>query len=245
MWGSEELLNQVGVRLVAVDRPGVGASAFQPNRCLSDWPAEIVALANALGFEHFNVLGYSGGGPYAAVCAAMIPDRLNSVGMVSSLESFDKPELLAGIDPGNIQFLRLSIQKPWLFRMIYWQIGLLAKYAPQKYLERALKTFGPADREIFARPKVHQALFAATGSPRGEQWDTRLILSPWDFRLKDIHMPVYLWQGDEDHNASPAMGRYLEQSISNSRMTFLSGEGHISLIVKNAGTILRTLVQDQ
>jgi pimeloyl-ACP methyl ester carboxylesterase len=245
VWGNEDLLNKVGVRLIAVDRPGVGASSFQPKRKLIDWPAEVTVLADSLGFERFSVLGYSGGGPYAAVCAALLPKRLGAAGMVSSLVSFDHTELLAGINPGNVQFLKLSIQKPLLYQFIYWQISLLAKFAPQKYLERALSTFGEADREVFTRPEVHQALFSATGSPRGQQWDARLILSPWDFRLEDIHMPVYLWQGDQDHNASPAMGRYLEQALPNSRMTFLPGEGHISLIVKYAETILKTLTQDR
>jgi pimeloyl-ACP methyl ester carboxylesterase len=135
------------------------------------------------------------------------------------------------------------MEKPWLFRLIYWQIGLLPKFAPQKYLETVLATFDAADREVFSRPEVHQAFFAISGSPRGQQWDTLLILSPWEFRLEDIRMPVSLWQGDQDHNASPAMGRYLEQSIPNSRMSFLPGEGHISLIVKLAPNILKTLTQ--
>lgn len=243
MWGTESLLDEAGVRLIAVDRPGVGDSTFQPSRRLSDWPAEVTALADALGFERFSVLGYSGGGTYAAVCAALIPEHLQAAGMVSSVVSFDHTKLLAGINPRNVQFLRLSIEKPWLFRLLYWQIGLLGKLAPKKYLENALATFDVADREVFARPEVHQAFFAISGSPRGQQWDTRLILSPWDFRLEEIRMPVYLWHGDQDHNASPAMGRYLEQTIPNSRMTFVPGEGHISLIVKHAANILKTLTQ--
>ena len=122
MWGNEELLQEAGVRLIAVDRPGVGDSSFQPGRRLSDWPAEVCALADALGLERFSVLGYSGGGPYAAVCAAMLPERLQAAGMVSSIVSFDHKELLPGVTPGNVQFLNLSIDKPWLFRLIYWQI---------------------------------------------------------------------------------------------------------------------------
>jgi pimeloyl-ACP methyl ester carboxylesterase len=163
--------------------------------------------------------------------------------MVSSVVSFDHSELLTGINPQNVQFLRLAIEKPWLYRLLYWQINLLGKLAPQKYLENALATFGAADREVFSRPQVHQAFFAIEGSPRGQQWDTRLILSPWDFRPEDIRMPVYLWHGDQDHNASPAMGHYLEQTIPNSRMTFVTGEGHISLIVKHAADILKMLTR--
>jgi pimeloyl-ACP methyl ester carboxylesterase len=243
MWGDEPLLQSLDIRLIAIDRPGVGDSSFQPGRRISDWPADVLALADALGLARFSVLGYSGGGSYAAACAALIPDRLVSAGMVSSVTAFDKPELLEGLNPRNVQFLRLSIEKPLLFRLIYWQMSLLAKYAPQKYLENALKTFEAADRDAFAQPRVHQSIFAAYGSLRGQQWDTRLVLSAWDFNLQDIRMPVYLWQGDQDHNASPAMGRHLEKSIPNSRMTFLPGEGHISLIVKNAAAILKTLTE--
>lgn len=243
MWGDENLLETVSVRLIAVDRPGVGASTFQVGRRMSDWTAEVAALADSLGFERFYVLGYSGGGPYAAACAASIPERLQAAGMVSSLVSFDHTELLEGVNPGNVQFLRLSIDTPWLFRFIYWQLGLLGKFAPQKYIENALKTFDAADRAAFSKPYVQKAFLAASGTPRGQQWDTRLILSPWDFRLEEIQMPVHLWQGDQDHNASPAMGRYLEKVIPNSRMTFMPGEGHISIMVNHAADILRTLVQ--
>jgi len=243
MWGDEPMLQEAGVRLVSIDRPGVGDSSFQPDRRISTWPADVLEVADALNLARFSVLGYSGGGSYAAACAALIPDRLDSVGMVSSVTSFDQPELLEGLNPRNVQFLRLSIKNPLLFRLIYWQMSLLAKYAPQKYLENALKTFEAADRNSFAQSRVYQSIFAASGSLRGQQWDTRLVLSTWDFSLQDIRMPVYLWQGDQDHNASPAMGRYLEKSIPNSRMTFLTGEGHISLIVKNAAAILKTLTE--
>ena len=241
MWGDEALLNAAGVRLIAMDRPGVGGSTFQPNRRLSDWPTHVVALANALGLERFSVLGYSGGGPYAAVCAALIPDRLLAVGMVSSLTSFDRSELLEGLNPQNLRFLRLSIDKPWIFRLLYRQVCLLARMAPGKYLRNAMATFEQADREAFSLPQVHRAIFAATGSPRGQQWDTRLILSHWDFPLENIRIPVHLWYGDQDHNASPAMGHYLEKTIPHSHAAFLRGEGHVSLIIKYAGSILRTL----
>ena len=59
-----------GVRLIAPDRPGMGLSTYQPGRRLLDWPADVAHLADALGIERFAVMGWSAGGPYAAVCAA-------------------------------------------------------------------------------------------------------------------------------------------------------------------------------
>lgn len=51
------------------EKVGLEVEAVQPGRRLSDWPADVAALANALGLQQFSVLGYSGGGPYTAVCA--------------------------------------------------------------------------------------------------------------------------------------------------------------------------------
>jgi pimeloyl-ACP methyl ester carboxylesterase len=243
LWGDEEKIKVLGIRLIAIDRPGVGLSSFHPNRRISDWAKDITHFTDILGIEKFSVFGYSGGGPYAAACAALIPDRLRSVGMVSSVVSSDKEDLLEGINQGNIQFLKLSIQKPLLFRFLYWQIGLIAKLAPKQYLKKALGAFETADAEVFCIPKVHNALFSATGSAKGQQLDTKLVLSPWDFDLKDIQIPVYIWHGGKDQNASPAMGRYLERKIANSIMNYSPEEGHISLIVKNAEHILKKMVE--
>lgn len=242
LWGDEEKLKSLGIRLIAVDRPGLGLSSFQRDRSICNWSKDISDLADSLKIDKFSVLGYSGGGPYAAVCAALIPDRLISVGLVSSLVSFNNENLLVGINEGNIKFLNLAIQKPALFRFIYWQIALLMKLSPKQYLNNALKTFETADSDVFQMKKVHEAIFAAKGSIKGQQMDTKLILSPWGFNLKDIQVPVYLWQGGKDHNASPAMGKYLENEIPNSIMSFLPEEGHISLIFKNIDQILKKLI---
>ena len=50
-----------GLRVIAPDRPGVGLSDFLPKRGFSQWPNDVVALADALGLERFGVIGMSGG----------------------------------------------------------------------------------------------------------------------------------------------------------------------------------------
>src|SRR5436309_3076234 len=45
------------VRLIAADRPGMGGSDPQPGHVVADWPADVVALADALGLERFGVVG--------------------------------------------------------------------------------------------------------------------------------------------------------------------------------------------
>lgn len=72
----DEAFSQFGLRVIAPDRPGMGQSDFQPKRGFSDWPTDVTALVDVLGLDRFSILGNSGGGGYAAVCAAKIPERL-------------------------------------------------------------------------------------------------------------------------------------------------------------------------
>jgi pimeloyl-ACP methyl ester carboxylesterase len=76
----DEAAKTCRVRLIALDRPGMGLSDFQSRRALVDWPDDVVQLADALGLERFAVLGISGGGPYAAACAWKLSDRLTHAG---------------------------------------------------------------------------------------------------------------------------------------------------------------------
>src|SRR5512141_1163093 len=72
----------LGLRLVAPERPGYGLSDFQPGRTIGDWTKDLLVLAGHLGWSKFGVVGISGGGPYAMACAALIPERLTSVSLV-------------------------------------------------------------------------------------------------------------------------------------------------------------------
>jgi pimeloyl-ACP methyl ester carboxylesterase len=86
-----EALAGSGVRVIGVDRPGFGASDFQPGRRYDDWPADVATVADALGVARFGVLGYSAGGPYVVACARALADRLTFAGIVSGVGPAETP----------------------------------------------------------------------------------------------------------------------------------------------------------
>ncbi|HWH24552.1 MAG TPA: alpha/beta hydrolase, partial [Candidatus Limnocylindria bacterium] len=57
----EGVARGLAVRLIAVDRPGIGLSEPLPGRRLLDWPADVVQLAEQLGLRRFAIVGWSGG----------------------------------------------------------------------------------------------------------------------------------------------------------------------------------------
>jgi pimeloyl-ACP methyl ester carboxylesterase len=73
----------LGVRLMSLDRPGIGGSDERRGYRLLDWPDDVVEVADQLGIERFAVEGFSGGAPFALVCAYKIPHRLTACGLIS------------------------------------------------------------------------------------------------------------------------------------------------------------------
>src|SRR6478735_4578226 len=73
-----------GLRLLCVDRPGMGQSSPQKARSYSGWADDLVAIADALGYHEFGVTGWSEGGPWALAAAAYIdPSRLRHVSSIA------------------------------------------------------------------------------------------------------------------------------------------------------------------
>src|SRR5512140_3509821 len=82
---------QMGLRLVAPDRPGYGLSDFQIHRRLLDWPKDVCELADHLGAKSFTVMCVSGGGSYGVACAAAVPERVKVLLLVCSVAPSDSP----------------------------------------------------------------------------------------------------------------------------------------------------------
>ena len=246
LFAGEALTKKLKVRIIVPDRPGLGGSDFQPGRRISDWPADVIALADHLGLPNFAVLGYSGGGPYAAVCALKIPERLTHVGIVSGTGPFNEPGLSAAINSVNLRFIQLARTKPWLSRLTLRLMGRMVQYWPRHFVTQAKAGFPAADQAVLARPDFQRAFVAVIqeglrAGPRGAQLDTALMASPWDFRAQDIRVPVHIWHGEADANAPLAMGHYMAATIPNSHASFYPGEGHLSLIAKDIEAILNVL----
>ncbi len=76
------------VRLVALDLPGHGRSDPRPpgvHYHFVDFVPDVVAAADALGWERFALLGHSLGGGIVSFVAAILPERITRVAMIEGL----------------------------------------------------------------------------------------------------------------------------------------------------------------
>jgi pimeloyl-ACP methyl ester carboxylesterase len=220
-----------GVRLIAVDRPGVGISDSLPGRGLLDWPDDVAELADRLGIGSFSVIGWSGGGPYALACGYALPDRVAAVGLVSS------PAPLAGIaERGYLRRMdrhavRAAGRAPWVIRLALWHWGRPQRRDAERFFEESVAEMCAADQEILAAPELRDRMIANSAElyrqgGRG-MYDEALVLArPWGFELRDIRVPVYVWHGNRDETVPIGMADYLARAIPAAQVSIHPEEGH-------------------
>jgi pimeloyl-ACP methyl ester carboxylesterase len=93
-----------GLRHVAYSRPGYGGSERHPMRTVADCIPDVVAIADALGYDRFYSIGGSGGGPHSIACAALLPERVIAVASIASPAPLDAQGLdwTAGMGEENV-----------------------------------------------------------------------------------------------------------------------------------------------
>jgi pimeloyl-ACP methyl ester carboxylesterase len=234
----------LGVRLLSPDRPGIGRSTFQPGRRLLDWPADVAALTDALGIDRFAVMGWSCGGPYAAVCGARMSDRITAVGLLSSAVPLE----LVGTTKGLARDDRILLfLVRWAPRLAAALLRVTIGEATERRLYREIRRSFPAvDRAALEeRGSIGDAVaFVKESMRQGAQGclqDYRVFGSPWGFDLSEVTVPVQIWEGEEDNTGPPEYRELLLRHLPRAQLSLVPGEGHLSLLQHQAPAILSHL----
>jgi pimeloyl-ACP methyl ester carboxylesterase len=219
----------------------MGLSTFQPARANTDWPADVLSLADhaAICADTFAVLGTSAGSPYVLACCAAIPDtRLKAAGIIS------------GLYPVSVG-LKGMLMAPWATKLaekvLDWGIGSPARDEtdPNK-LERLMgdsmrerpgpdKRAWEEDEGGLREMPVASTRHALQGDGAGGAvWEARLFGSLWGFELADVKVgegKLVLWYGDKDLNSPLAMAEKAHALLQGSELRLGLGEAHMSLLL--------------
>ena len=228
----EDTYRELGVRLVAVDRPGFGASTHQKGRRLLDWPRDVTALADALGLERFAVAGYSSGGKYALACAHALPERLTAVAVVAGVGPPDTPGFRDGMGRNERLTMTLAVRARPL-ALAYWRMAKrMLDRRPDSFVAEFEKEASEPDRAALEAPEFREALIATSrealrAGARGLVHDVAIQARPWGFRLEELSLPVRLWHGDRDEIVPPHHSRHAAQAIPDAELHTYPDEGHL------------------
>lgn len=229
---AEPAATELGVRLVALERPGYGGSAPKPGRTMTDWAHDVAAAADHLGIARFPVLGYSGGGAYALAVAHALPDRVTKATVLEALGPFDGADGLDGLPWWHPQraMLGLGARVGVVMSATAWAIVATGRAWPARLIammsrsDRALAARRPEIVEFLRDGLFGEALRQGNGAVVLE---LGLAVRPWGFPLHDIRVPVHVVHGRDDANCTPAMAKAIHARVPGSTLTWLDDAGHL------------------
>jgi pimeloyl-ACP methyl ester carboxylesterase len=192
-----------------------------------------------LGLDDFVTIAWSGGGPRAFACAAVLADRCRAAASLASPVPPDAEELaqVAGMNPENAALYDLAAKDQRAFTAVLeQQLAPLRTATDDQLRDWFRKMLAAPDRAGLAgelgeylvacmRHSVHQGV-------AGWRDDLLTYSRPWGFDVSQIGVPVSVWHGTEDENLGSAHAIWFSEHVPGGRLHLLDGEGHISLILR-------------
>lgn len=226
-----------GWPVVTWSRPGYAGSTPHPGRSVADVTADTVAVLDHLGVDRFVTLGWSGGGPHALACAALLPARCAAAATLAGVAPYTTSDLdwAAGMGPENVEeFGAAASSSDDLVAFLEPQAAALATVTADEVAAALGGLVADVDRKALTGDlaEMTAAMFRAAVSNGVTGWrdDDLSFVRPWGFELADISVPVAVWQGARDRMVPYAHGQWLTRHIRGARVHLYEDEGHLSLV---------------
>ena len=245
-----EEARKAGLSLVVYSRAGYGDSTPQPGRSVASVAADIEDLLDALAADRFVTLGWSGGGPHALACAALITDRCLAAVSLAGVAPYRASGLdwMAGMAAENVEEFGAALQgeRALVPLLEKWQEDLRNIQGPQ-VAESLGGLVSEVDKQAltgeFADELAASFRHALSNGIAGWRDDDLAFTRDWGFELTAIQRPVAVWQGAEDRMVPFAHGQWLAAHIPNATVNLYPSQGHISLWTQHLGRILNDAVR--
>ena len=223
------------IRVVSPDRPGYGGSSPQPGRSMRDWPVDVAALADTLGIERFAVAGHSSGGPYAVVCAALLPDRVTACITLGGVTDMAWPAAWDGFPDAEKQLMRMSVETD----AIAWCVERFGADG-SRFLSASGLSLPEPDERLYEDERVARLLAASRAAAfqqgvAGYAQDALIQGRPWPFDPGTIDVPVQVLHGASDTLLPLAHSRHTSELIPGSTLRVLPGHGHFTILSEISG----------
>jgi pimeloyl-ACP methyl ester carboxylesterase len=244
-----DALAERGLRYVSWSRPGYGSSTRLPGRDVAQVVDDTTTVLDHLGAGHCFVLGWSGGGPHALACAALVPDRVRATATIGGVAPWPAEGLdwLAGMGAENIEEFTASLDGPdelIKFKERAWPIW--SKVTAEEVAEAFGDLIDDVDRGSLTGAFSEWLSANTREGLREGYWgwfdDDMAFTKPWGFDLDSISVPVHIWQGAHDRMVPFAHGQWLASHVGNSCAHLHPAHGHLSLAVDSVPRILDELI---
>ncbi|WP_405712666.1 MULTISPECIES: alpha/beta fold hydrolase [unclassified Streptomyces] len=232
------VLEGLGVRLISVDRPGLGVSSPAPGRTFGDFVDDIRAFAGQRGLGRPLMVGNSQGAPFALACAAA--GAVRALAVVSGADEVAEPGFTDVLPEELRGLVGLTVSDPAAAERVF------AGFTAQGMWDMVMSGSPECDLDVYRQPAFaaayrHALDEAFAQGAAGYARDTVLAMGRWGIGLSDISVPVDLWYGERDTGHSPDQGVRLASRIPGA-VRHLVPEAGGAVLWTHAGQVLSTLL---
>jgi pimeloyl-ACP methyl ester carboxylesterase len=227
---TDEPARERHVHVLGLERPGFGRSDPHVLASVASYAEEVAAVADGLGLSRFGVIGWSGGGPFALACGALLPDRVTAVVTMAGLAHLATPEVrdslqndearvLRYIEEGNVRAAAREFRKR----------KAVLRLLPGLVVALGRRQVDASDRRLFDRSfvKLMAEGYAQGTAPAINEY--RILQAPWGFDLGDIGVPVHIWHGEQDRIVLPVHAHTLAAKIPQAQLHLVPHTGHLAI----------------
>jgi pimeloyl-ACP methyl ester carboxylesterase len=236
------------LRHITYSRPGYGGSTRVKGRSVASCVGDVVAVADALGYDRFYSVGGSGGAPHSIACAGLLPDRVISAAAIAcpapvSAEGLD---WTAGMGKGNVAELAAAQSgDDELQEFLESEAHSMVAASAEELVTMLGDVVSEVDRRAVTGPLCEFIVRETAHSLSTGVWgwfdDDKAILGDWGLELTEIRAPLHLWHGAHDRFVPIAHGAWLAKHLQ-VECHLRPNDGHLSLSLSSYGEILDALL---
>jgi pimeloyl-ACP methyl ester carboxylesterase len=238
-----------GVRHITYSRPGYGSSQRHAGRSVADGAADVAAIADELEIDRFMTAGWSGGGPHALACAALLGERVIAAASMAGVAPFHAEGLdwLDGMGQENLdEFGATAAGDAELVAYLEGAAPSMAAATGADLLAGFGDLISEVDRKTLTGDFAEYFATSTSAAVENGIWgwfdDDIAFYRDWGFDLRAMSRPVTIWQGGEDRFVPYAHGKWLAGNVAGARAQLHPEHGHLSLGVDSYGEILDELL---
>ncbi len=217
-----QLASDLGLRLLAVTRPGFPGSARRRGRTVAQAASDVVEVLDRCGVGEVATAGYSGGGPHALALAALLPDRVRAVAAFACPAPYDQTESWFADMAGDGGGLRAAAD------------GDPARELHQRTATFDASSFTEADwaalAERWSGIGADAEAANGAGSDAGEIDDDLAFVRPWGVPLDQITGAITLYQATADRIIPAHHVERLGALLPSAEVHLVEGSGHVAIL---------------
>jgi len=233
---STAVLDTHGIRLIIIERPGLGRSSPQPIRTIAGWSTDINAVLAAAGVDTITLVGYSAGTPYALSYASLYPERVRSIHIVSGMAPSAAADIKK-LTPMNRLFHSLGNSlPPFMRRTVARTAGVLigrGERAAVFGIKMMRSTFTAAENSFIdtAEGAVFRTMLAENFRQGYDGYlvDMGLVTTHWPIAYEQINHPIHAVYGSDDRITPPSVVQDLQAVLPQTTVSIIPDAGHLMI----------------